>query len=428
MDDLQMINELFEPAPPSRHAVTGGRAALLALARDDAARLARRQRARRAPARAGLAAIFAGLAAVAAAIAVALAGAVVPNPAPDHGTRARGPAEQPARAFLLAMAAKVSHEHTGRYWCLAETGADLNPVGRGTVLLPSPDSGGRAGRGTSASHEYQYSIMVAARYENCFGDRGAYLEYAFSQQLGARPATPADRAAWRHDGSPRQWKNPLNVGYQPIPAARGPRNYGSGPALRTGQPWGNSLPSNPAKLRMVLLTRVDRLPIPPHMPLRMFERIRIAPIEQSTGLTLAQIRTEQLVYWAEWVMEAPVASAVRAAAYQVLAGIPGIRIKSGVEAPGGRTGTAFWLAGKNSTPLPGITAGQGANSPFTFSYSSAIGSVEIVDPATGFLLARETVTTKRVDGFAPRTLMDYSAYNFGWANTLPRGTRMRPPK
>jgi hypothetical protein len=103
------------------------------------------------------------------------------------------------------------------------------------------------------------------------------------------------------------------------------------------------------------------------------------------------------MFWTEMVMQQPIRPAVRAAAYQVLAGIPGMKLKPGVKDAEGRTGTELWL----------------------WSGHWAIDGITIVDPATGSLLAQEEVTTRAFGGFPAGTFLDYSAYTFRRASTLP---------
>jgi hypothetical protein len=153
-------------------------------------------------------------------------------------------------------------------------------------------------------------------------------------------------------------------------------------------PWGNdaSLPADRAKLRPLLLSLIPRK-LPAEVPKNPATR----------GVQFAVWRRNQLMFWAQMVMQQPIQPAVRAAAYQVLAGFPGVKMKPGVKDPKGRTGTALWLwAGKNP-----------------------INGVYIVDPATGYLLAQEEVTTRAFERFPPGTFLTYSAYAFRWASTLP---------
>ena len=88
---------------------------------------------------------------------------------------------------------------------------------------------------------------------------------------------------------------------------------------------------------------------------------------------------------------------VRAAAYQVLASVPGVHMKPGVTDPSGRPGTALWI-GPRSGP----------------------GQIVIVDPATGMLLADEWLATGPHGVYAPGTLTQYALWQSpGWTDRLP---------
>lgn len=94
--------------------------------------------------------------------------------------------------------------------------------------------------------------------------------------------------------------------------------------------------------------------------------------------------------------------AVRAAAFKVLAGLPGMRMRPGVTDPEGQTGTAVWQDSWIGFGLPYET------------------TYDIIDPATGNVLAGDTVAQTPVAGAAPGTVLDYSATtNAYWTNQPP---------
>jgi len=274
-------------------------------------------------------------------------------------------AGQPARHFLLAMAMTAARAPltTGRYWCTQAMTAELAPVGPDGVELTPPGQGLPA----SPPSAYRYSIIDRQRMVNCLEPArpGSGTVAGSYQELGAKPATPEDAAAWRRAGSPR-WRAWYRGG-QVIPRRPRPRQR-TGP--KPGQePWGNdaSLPANPAKLRAALLAH---------------------PISFSRNTN------ENLFVSARVLLLDPVRPAVRAAAFQVLAGIKGVQMKPGVKDPQGRAGTAVWLG------RPGL--------------------VIIVDPATGTLLADEWLAGQHGWVYAPGTVSQYTVWlRVGWANHLP---------
>jgi hypothetical protein len=134
---------------------------------------------------------------------------LVPGGQGSHGgpgTSERPPSTltgQPARAFLLATAARISRAGTtGRYWCTDEMQGSRELVGPGAKLLPPPWLNGDSPSSRSASAGYQYSIMSRYLNKTCVGHDGTRQEPGVSEQLGTTPVSPADTAAWRHDGSP----------------------------------------------------------------------------------------------------------------------------------------------------------------------------------------------------------------------------------
>jgi hypothetical protein len=291
---------------------------------------------------------------------------------------------QPAGAFLTALATRVAQAKpvTARYWCQRVITAQLDPIGPGGQELTPPGQGLKP----SPVTDYRYSIFARQAADDCFTytktssrNVGGYI-----QDLGARPATAKDAAAWRRDGSPA-WHAWYGNG-QLIRSQRGARQETGG---KRGQPpWGSpaALPSDPAKLRKVLLTAVPG-PADPG----------IRDEEHSSGLSYAQIRDENLFSQARTLLLDALPPAVRAADYQVLAGVPDVHMKPGVTDPSGRTGTALWL-GPRSGP----------------------GQIAIVDPTTGMLLADEWLATGPHAVYAPGTLLQYNLWQSpGWTDRLP---------
>jgi hypothetical protein len=295
---------------------------------------------------------------------------------------------QPAGTFLTALAVRVAQltPATGRYWCLTSTTGQLAPIGPGGQELTP------AGQGETPSpvSDYRYSIFARQNQVDCFqySRAGSSNVGGYFQDLGAKPATAADTAAWRRDGSPA-WHAWAGKG-QLIPSRPGPAHRLGG---KSGQePWGDgaSLPADPAKLRAALLAGVPRSDDP-----------MVRTTERLSRKSYAQIRDEYLFQQARVLLLDPLAPAVRAAAYQVLASIPGVHMKSGVTDAAGRGGTALWM-GPSSDP----------------------GEITIVDPATGMLLADEWLTTQPQGVYAPNTLTQYTLWRTpGWSDQFPAAGR-----
>jgi hypothetical protein len=200
---------------------------------------------------------------------------------------------------------------------------------------------------------------------------------AFIRYLGARPASAADARAWRRDGSPDHWRSGSGV----LSAHPGPVSEVTDVKHGTGDFGGNNdlwLPADPAKLRAVLLAH---------------------PQPGAGG------RNNVIAAGALTVMNSDnVRPAVRAAAYQVLAGVPGMRMRPGVRDPEGQTGTAIW---------------QDSWIGFGLHYET---TYDIINPESGAILAGDTVAQTPVAGAAPGTVLSYTATTSAyWTNQLPPG-------
>jgi hypothetical protein len=396
MDEIRLLRAVLAPPPPPHPQVTARARQRLAEriegsslpAQPEADRRANRDPAPRlAPRAPGRSRRLRWAAAISGVAAVGLAGTLAVTSllsgAPVRGQGGHGGlitserplgtlTGQPAQAFLTTLATRVSKTKsaTARYWCLRETSAQLDAIGpHGLELTP-------AGQGEKPSpvSDYRYSIFAQQVDDDCFGytKTSSRNVGGYWQDLGARPATARDAAAWRRDGSPA-WHAWYGNG-QLIASQPGPRRHTAG---KPGQPpWGSStsLPADPVKLRKILL---EGFPGPTDPGIQ----------QEKGGLSYAQFRDENLFLQSSVLLLNALSPAVRAADYQVLASVPGVHMKSRVTDPSGRTGTALWL-GRSSRP----------------------GQILIVDPATGLLLADEWLATTSHGVYAPGTLLAYDLW------------------
>jgi hypothetical protein len=287
-------------------------------------------------------------------------------------------AGQPARAFLLAMAAKAARQKTGRYYCTTEIQGDRELVGAGDRLLTQPWVTGPDHVPTSAPRGFKYALIRRYRITECTRVADVTRYSPFIQYLGTRPASPADARAWRRDGSPDHWRR----GDRALSAHPGPVTevqdvkHGAGDFGGKNDLW---LPADPAKLRAVFLAH---------------------PQPGAKG------RDNVIVAGALTVMYSDnVRPAVRAAAFRVLAYTPGVRMRPGVSDPEGQTGTAIWQDSWIGYGLPYET------------------TYDIIDPQTGNEFAGDSVAQTPVAGAPPGTVLYYSAITSAWwTNRLPRHT------
>lgn len=285
---------------------------------------------------------------------------------------------QPARSFLLAMAAKVAQQQTGRFYCITEIQGDRELVGAGDKLLSRPWVNGPNRVPASAPEGFKYALTRRYRITQCTRVSDV-TRYAISwQYLGARPASRADARAWRRGGSPGHWQQGDGV----LSAHPGPGRqvqsvkHGAGDFGGRNDLW---LPANPAKLRAVFLAH---------------------PQPGAKG------RNNVIVAGALTVMNGDsIRPAVRAAAFRVLATVPGVRMRPGVTDPEGQTGTAIW------------------QDSWIGAYLRYETTFVIIDPQTGNLLGSETVAQTPVLGAPPGTMLYYDATTSAqWTNQLPPHT------
>jgi hypothetical protein len=309
MDEMRMVRELYDPpAPAPSHEVAAARARLDAAARP-----------RRSPRRWALPA-GAGLAAVAAAVAVAVAmSGQTPRPVVTPGAES-------ARTVLLgaALAADRQPVTSGRYWHVSSEVRSFQKVRAGGYLIVN----------TSREEYWQGREGQAT-------NRGHYL--------GARPAGPADEAAWRKAGSPHVF---LTVeGKRPTTSGNGPF-MSHGPAAEVLEPMGaaaqagldrlQDVPTDPVRLRAWLLALPDspavRHPIPP-AKLRLLRPGAPTPSAPPPP-TKAELDHWLFVQGADLILYAPVSPKARAAAFRMLAALPTVKSAGTVRDADGRRGTA----------------------------------------------------------------------------------------
>jgi hypothetical protein len=370
MDDLNMIRALLDEAPPSAEVIAEGHRRIAASATQPG-RPARRRIGgyrHRTARRVAVAAVAAGAAA-----AVALA-TLVPHAAPAARPSRSEAGElggQPARGFLLTMAVKAAgaSPSTGRWYCQEMEEGQRLLVGADDTTLQAPWDQGPA----ASLVGYRYALFSKTMIQSCFEPPTKGAPYGTvegaTQSLGAQPASPADAAAWRQAGSPASWIAWYDRTVR-ITMAPG-RQYFAGPRPLTGKSgYGIVLPTSAAQLRAFFLDHRAEF--------------------HEAGTT-----SEILYNDATGAMTGRSAPAVRAAAYRVLAGLPGIRMQPNVQDPAGQTGTAVWL------PQAGPTL-----------------AMVIVDPATSTWLGVEEVTKRSVAHAAAGTIIDYTLFTrSGWTNT-----------
>ena len=296
-----------------------------------------------------------------------------PRTAPGVVPTLRVPARpaQPttAREILLIAAAHVAGAPAaGRYWRVREISGSTFPGG--TRADP-------------------YDISLATSFDQWNPSSAGRKEWVISQQLGARPATQADAAAWRAAGSPTKW-------HSGQPAYR---SY----AWLAGYPldWVNGLAGTTSTSARTATWQASDGTVgyvegdEPGLKAAQFRRMPARPrliearLRRYARLTLCgkhpagPCATVDQIVWAEAValLQDPVSAQVRSATFKVMAALPGVRLLGQLTDPLGRAG--YGLAAGPEEPHYGH-----------FNPTRAV----IVDPRAGSLLAIEDI------GPMPRTL------------------------
>jgi hypothetical protein len=324
MNEMNMVRDLLkEPLPPSHHAAAE---ALNRLEQEMTGR--RRSSLRVLPRRHWM--IGSGLLGAATATAVAVAtiggGAHPTRPSPTR------PTALSAQSILLSAAESIAHEAAGHgpYWLTDEI------QGWTTVIR-------------AKSGPYVLERRLGLRQWLGTGKRPSWQA---TRELGAHPQRPADVAAWRRAGSPTRWTFPRPL--TPWTAQPSRWETSKWPRLSLSDAsvaQMRRLPTDPAQLREYFLSK-------PH---------------GSEGPTT----NAEWLYDSVWgLFSEPAPSNVRAAAYRMLAQVPGVHSLGSVTDPLGRRGHAVALP---SGAPPGGPATERRL---------------IVDTATGRLLAEETVLVR----------------------------------
>jgi hypothetical protein len=401
MDELQLVREYFGEQPPPEPGVAAAAKARLPLG-ERGSRAAWRLRhllagGWRPPRRALLWAGLPATVAAAAAAVAAVAAVQAPSPVPASGS---GGSPVPAsgsggREILLTAArtvARAAEPAAGRYWVTSGTVGNFLRVG------PAGDP-----------YLVLEQVGVQSWAARSPRDGSPYL----SQALWVRPASPADQAAWRRDGSPTEWKqigqdtalaDPYGVPgvgrLLPLSAAPGKltpgwATYGSQPFLVGDKALSLrqllALPADPAKLKELLLKGSSHYP----------------RVSQSAYLLQA----------VPPVLQMPVTPAVRSALYRMLAAMPGIQSLGTVKDVSGKQGAAVAYGGRYAHCGNGLSLNAVSRVLFT---SCTVQQVLVIDPATGLPQAEElryTQLSPSQQWPAPSGLFSYEIFGRShWTN------------
>ncbi|GAA2441323.1 CU044_5270 family protein [Streptomyces macrosporus] len=288
----------------------------------------------------------------------------------DVARRTLGPSQ-----VLLAAASDVERtpDASGAYWYQEERHGSLREVpGEGYTL----DVRRLSRRWIAAGTDEQWSQDI---------------------DLGARPASPADEEAWRADGSPKEWD--LTPPDAPDGAEREIVTHKGEGLIDADAPGGiadsgrmgdfdtaelPTLSTEPEKLRTQLTALVDRhYNGPPRI--------------------MAELLLRTTVHLA---FDMPATPRQRAAAYRLLATLPGVRDLGETETRDGRTGKAVAIESRTGDDEERL----------------------FFDPATGAPMAREYVAVTAHDGREPGEVLGYTLITeMTWTDRKPPFDEDRRP-
>ncbi|MET8865523.1 CU044_5270 family protein [Nonomuraea sp. NPDC004580] len=283
-----------------------------------------------------------------AALVAATFAAVSVTPGRDHS------AEQTPENALLVAATNVQKGPTGTYWHTTRIAGKIHAVGE-----------------NAADH---YKVESRMQYDAWTDLRGRGCNAV--KDLPARPWTARDQQKWRAAGAPAKVRVAQGFLFFEAPDRKPScrqvaerRFFGMTPRQLA------ALPAHPEQLQNVLLDLKGNWeaysPKVTRQPIRALEgEKRVRALSDVAGTLLA---------------EAPAPPAVRAAAFRMLATLPGVRIEGRTTDPLGRTGVVVSLPLETTIPLGLSTAPR------------QLGTYRrqwIINPDNGTLLAmRDLVAT-----------------------------------
>ena len=266
-----------------------------------------------------------------------------------------------ARSVLLSAAKTAGAQAMGRYWRVHSVSGRAYRTGQGahgyTVF-----AGGR-----------EYDEWRAASMDD--------PDLSYTRDLGARPATVADRTAWRRAGAPGTFR---------VRSGRDRRTFSG----RNGA-WHTSR-TTPAYKR----AHRDDYQTPSELRRYAADPARFRRLLFHSPMTGHGRRAAMgLVFGVRFLTEQPVPPAVRAKAFRALADLPGVRYAGRVTTPDGRSGIA-------------IAARETAN-------GEAVDEQVVFDPKTYRVIADQRVAAPAT-GTTPGTPLSYEIIkSAGWTNATP---------
>ncbi|MET8831489.1 CU044_5270 family protein [Streptomyces sp. NPDC004610] len=278
-----------------------------------------------------------------------------------------------ASDYLLAAAAKVEARGDGAegdYWFQEEQLGALHRV--------AGEEGGNEG-------EYVVDQRERGRQWLAAGSDRRWSEY---EDIGTRPASPADERAWRAAGSPAEWTLPESSGGDVV------RREPTGVVKRDA-------PGDGVDVVPIGELTTDQLAALPTEPGALRARlVELANARFRSADGSPDDLTDRIVIWQaiEIAVHLPADAELRAAAYRMLSQEPGVRDLGVVEDQSGREGYGVALPAREGESELRL----------------------ILDRTTGTPLGTLTVATRAHDGWAKGDITSYTTtVEQRWTDTPP---------
>jgi hypothetical protein len=419
LDEFQRIRDFYAPVPgPDAEVRARAKARLFA---DGAAAAARRPGPRWGTRR-GLLRI--GVPAVAVGAAAIVAAGLLPGPL--AGTSARTPAGADIAAggapgigvFQLPAGASVgAASGSGRQVLL--------DAARNVVGVPAPVPGryyvspvvtGDFQRLGPKDDPYQFLETSDGAFWAARSPRDGSGDMV--KEVSLRAATSADAAAWRKNGSPRSWPSAIEAVGVSNPTM--PSDTGSWLSTTGAQPWtSGSVSFGGAQFAVggETLTYAQLLKLPA-------DPAALKKIMLSGPMPVGGNVVQQLLFEVPAVIQMPVTPGVRAALYEMLAGLPGVKDLGTISDIAGQQGQAIsYTAGDTGCGQQSFASAAGLGMLSTFS-SCTIQQILVIG-SDGMPMAEELRYTELPAGAnwtVPDGLFSYEIFQ------TPYWTSQSPPK
>jgi hypothetical protein len=374
MDEMSMVRRLLAEPPPNPRVVAEGRERLF----DSALRGSRIRTTPTIRRAAFRTALGLGLTGTLATVALVVA-TLIPGAGTSPRTRDPAATDGTARNVLLAAAVRAEAAPTsGTYWHVRSM--SRTTWGRGQKL----------GRGDN-----RYAVEHLSVHENWTKRNG---QAWWGSREWVRPKSPEDEAAWRRDGSPSKWCRGKTDTEPPRPNC-----LHTAPGTASLAHVGDDT-FVVAEGRGLTFVQLRRLPDDPDTLRAWVVDAVKDDLHRSVSADILDYNVAEVL--ANLLVDVPAPPGVRAAAYRALADMPNVTSTGPTRDELGRAGVGIL-----------IDTGAMAGAVFPGGRRFKAGELTrklIIDPATSYVLASQTIIGERSDPFSDTLILEV-----GWTDEKP---------